>query len=172
MLEAVGHPVAVNPDRELARVARAEGWGVENFEHPVRLRDRVPVPALGPTIAVGGVLAAAGGVATWWWLRHRARDHVTHGAWPGAPGRAPGPHWAGPDSECSGGDRRQASRTFRATVTPIATRIRRTSNFFMGIPLLRVTAGCRPPAYPRPTARETTAPGRRRGGAASRGGAG
>ena len=74
MLRAVGHPVAVNPDRDLARVARAEGWGIENFEHPVRLRDRMPVPALGPSIAVGGVLAAAGGVATWWWLRHRARD--------------------------------------------------------------------------------------------------
>ena len=40
-----GHPVAVNPDRDLARLARAEGWGIENFEHPVRLRDRVPVPA-------------------------------------------------------------------------------------------------------------------------------
>jgi phosphoserine phosphatase len=28
MLRAVGHPVAVNPDRELARVAREEGWDV------------------------------------------------------------------------------------------------------------------------------------------------
>ena len=168
MLRAVGHPVAVNPDRDLARVARAEGWGVENFEHPVRLRDRMPVPALGPSIAVGGVLAAAGGVATWWWLRHRTRDRVSH-----ARGRAPrartGPALGGPGLGCSGGDGRQASRTFRATVTPIATRIRRTSNFFMRIPLLRVTAGCRPPAYPRPTAPETTAPERRRGGAASRG---
>jgi HAD superfamily hydrolase (TIGR01490 family) len=73
MLRAVGHPVAVNPDRDLARLARAEGWGVENFEHPVRLRDRVPVPAPGPAIAMGGALAAAGGVATWWWLRRRSR---------------------------------------------------------------------------------------------------
>jgi HAD superfamily hydrolase (TIGR01490 family) len=73
MLRAVGHPVAVNPDRDLARLARAEGWGVENFEHPVRLRDRVPVPAPGPAIAMGGALAAAGGVATWWWLRRRTR---------------------------------------------------------------------------------------------------
>ena len=71
MLRAVGHPVVVNPDRDLARVARAEGWQIEHFEHPVRLRDRVPMPAVGPSIAVGGALAAAGGVATWWWLRHR-----------------------------------------------------------------------------------------------------
>jgi HAD superfamily hydrolase (TIGR01490 family) len=73
MLRVVGHPIAVNPDRDLTRVARAEGWGIERFEHPVRLRDRVPMPAVGPSIAVGGALAAAGGVATWWWLRHRTR---------------------------------------------------------------------------------------------------
>jgi HAD superfamily hydrolase (TIGR01490 family) len=72
MLEVVGHPVAVNPDRELARVARERQWEVREFERPVRLRDRVPVPAAGPAIAVGGALAAAGaGVAVWWWLRRR-----------------------------------------------------------------------------------------------------
>ncbi len=32
MLRAVGHPVAVNPDAELARVARDEGWDVMTFE--------------------------------------------------------------------------------------------------------------------------------------------
>jgi HAD superfamily hydrolase (TIGR01490 family) len=32
MLRAVGHPVAVNPDNELARVAREEGWEVMTFE--------------------------------------------------------------------------------------------------------------------------------------------
>ena len=32
MLRAVGHPVAVNPDAELARVAREEGWEVLRFE--------------------------------------------------------------------------------------------------------------------------------------------
>lgn len=30
-LEAVGHPVAVNPDRKLHRIARARGWSVEWF---------------------------------------------------------------------------------------------------------------------------------------------
>jgi HAD superfamily hydrolase (TIGR01490 family) len=32
MLRAVGHPVAVNPDADLARVAREEGWEVIRFE--------------------------------------------------------------------------------------------------------------------------------------------
>ena len=41
MLEAVGRPVAVNPDRALAKVARERGWEVRNFTKPIRLRDRV-----------------------------------------------------------------------------------------------------------------------------------
>ena len=46
MLEAVGHPVAVNPDRVLAKVARERDWEVMQFTKPVRLRDRVSVPSL------------------------------------------------------------------------------------------------------------------------------
>ncbi len=41
MLEAVGHPVAVNPDRVLARLARDRSWEVCHFVRPVRLRDQV-----------------------------------------------------------------------------------------------------------------------------------
>jgi HAD superfamily hydrolase (TIGR01490 family) len=71
MLRAVGHPVAVNPDRELARLARDEGWPVLKFVRPVRLRDRVPSR---PALAVTGVLTAAvAGVVVWWWLHRRAR---------------------------------------------------------------------------------------------------
>ena len=40
MLEAVGRPVAVNPDRALAKIARERGWEVRNFTKPIRLRDR------------------------------------------------------------------------------------------------------------------------------------
>jgi HAD superfamily hydrolase (TIGR01490 family) len=73
MLEAVGHPVAVNPDRELLRAARANDWEVRWFVKPVRLRDRIPRPPTKPTAAVGGGLAAvAGGLAVWWWLRREA----------------------------------------------------------------------------------------------------
>jgi HAD superfamily hydrolase (TIGR01490 family) len=58
MLEAVGHPVAVNPDRVLLRLATERGWEVRSFALPVRLRDRVPAPPGRPT-AVAGASAAA-----------------------------------------------------------------------------------------------------------------
>lgn len=72
MLELVGHPIVVNPDRDLMRVAREREWEVRRFTRPVRLRDRVPVPPRGPTIAAGSALAAAGaGAALYVWLRRR-----------------------------------------------------------------------------------------------------
>jgi phosphoserine phosphatase len=72
MLEIVGHPVAVNPDRELARLARQREWEIRDFDQPVRLRRRVPTPAPAPTAAVGGVLAAVGlGVAGYRWAQSR-----------------------------------------------------------------------------------------------------
>ena len=49
MLRAVGHPVAVNPDAALLRVARAEGWEVLRFE---RLGRRLRVAAAA-TLAAG-----------------------------------------------------------------------------------------------------------------------
>jgi len=73
MLRAVGHPFAVNPDRELARVAREQGWPVLSFARPVKLRSRV-TGAPAPALAVSGAVVAAGaGVAVWWWLRNRER---------------------------------------------------------------------------------------------------
>jgi HAD superfamily hydrolase (TIGR01490 family) len=71
MLEAVGHPVAVNPDRVLARLAREREWEVLSFTHPVRLRDRVPVPPAKPSAAAAGAAAAA--FAGWMiWRARRA----------------------------------------------------------------------------------------------------
>ena len=73
MLELVGHPVAGNPDRELVRIARERDWEVRYFQRPVRLRDRVPVPPKGPTLAAGGVAVAAGtAVGVYLWLRRRS----------------------------------------------------------------------------------------------------
>jgi HAD superfamily hydrolase (TIGR01490 family) len=73
MLELVGHPVAVNPDRELARIARDRDWEVRYFQRPVRLRDRVPVPPRGPTLAAGSLLLAAGSaLVVYLWMRRRA----------------------------------------------------------------------------------------------------
>ena len=71
--ELVGNPVAVNPDRELARIAREREWEVRYFQRPVRLRDRVPVPPKGPTLAAGGVAIVAGAaVGVYVWLRRRS----------------------------------------------------------------------------------------------------
>ncbi len=73
MLELVGNPVAVNPDRELARIAREREWEIRYFQRPVRLRDRVPVPPKGPTLAAGSVaLAVASALAVYLWIRRRA----------------------------------------------------------------------------------------------------
>ena len=57
MLRAVGHPVAVNPDAALLRVARAEGWQVMTFD---RLGRRVRI---GAAVAGVGLLAGGGGYA-------------------------------------------------------------------------------------------------------------
>ena len=67
MLEAVGHPVAVNPDRVLAKVAREREWEVMQFTKPVRLRDRVGVPSLPLTATAAGITAAAsvGALVAW-----------------------------------------------------------------------------------------------------------
>jgi HAD superfamily hydrolase (TIGR01490 family) len=63
MLEAVGHPFAVNPDRALAKEARERGWEILQFSNPVRLRDRASVrlPAVtGALVLVGLLLAGLG----------------------------------------------------------------------------------------------------------------
>jgi HAD superfamily hydrolase (TIGR01490 family) len=57
MLRAVGHPVAVNPDAPLARVAREEGWEVLRFDRLGR-RLRVAGAALGAA-AIGGLGSVA-----------------------------------------------------------------------------------------------------------------
>jgi HAD superfamily hydrolase (TIGR01490 family) len=85
MLRAVGHPVAVNPDAELARIAREEGWEVLRFD---RLGRRLKGAAL-----VAGAAAAGGGATavvvarsrrpppppTPWWARARRRQHGPDG---------------------------------------------------------------------------------------------
>jgi HAD superfamily hydrolase (TIGR01490 family) len=68
MLEAVGHPVAVNPDRELARIARQRDWEIRHFEHGIPLRERVNLPPPRHVAAIGGVAltSVALGVVIWW----------------------------------------------------------------------------------------------------------
>jgi HAD superfamily hydrolase (TIGR01490 family) len=57
MLRVVGNPVAVNPDRELAAVARAEGWEILRFDR-LRRRLQAAVGLVGAAVA-GGVGSAA-----------------------------------------------------------------------------------------------------------------
>ena len=70
MLEAVGHPHAVNPDKELRRIAADRGWPILVFTKPVTLGSRLP-PARSAlaALAVGGVGAV--GWALWASARRR-----------------------------------------------------------------------------------------------------
>ncbi|HEU0316020.1 MAG TPA: haloacid dehalogenase-like hydrolase, partial [Solirubrobacteraceae bacterium] len=56
MLRAVGFPVAVNPDAELARVARDEGWPVLRFDRLGRERRAATRLALATAAGLGGGL--------------------------------------------------------------------------------------------------------------------
>ncbi|MGI8428436.1 MAG: HAD family hydrolase [Solirubrobacteraceae bacterium] len=56
MLRAVGHPVAVNPDRELAALARGEGWEVLRLD---RLGRRLKAASASAGAAVLGALLSA-----------------------------------------------------------------------------------------------------------------
>jgi HAD superfamily hydrolase (TIGR01490 family) len=57
MLRAVGNPVVVNPDAELGRVARREGWTVLRFD---RLRRRL---TFGATAVAAAAIGGAGSLA-------------------------------------------------------------------------------------------------------------
>ena len=83
MLEVVGHPVAVNPDRALRRIAQLRGWEILRFE-------RLLEPALvlearasgrGTRIlrgsAAAAAVAAAGGAGAVAW-RYRSQLGFGH----------------------------------------------------------------------------------------------
>jgi HAD superfamily hydrolase (TIGR01490 family) len=108
MLAAVGHPVAVNPDKELARVARARGWQIERYTLTVPLRERVGLPAPRQAALLGGGTAAAAAAALGtWWLVRRAVERSA----------------ATPEG--------QTVRTFLAATVASATNTMRRSSFFM-----------------------------------------
>ncbi|MET9291652.1 HAD-IB family hydrolase [Streptomyces sp. NPDC003077] len=79
MLESVGHPFAVNPDRALRKEAAARDWPVLSFSRPVRLRQRLPslsMPSLSlPSRTALATAAAVGAAATagliWYASRRR-----------------------------------------------------------------------------------------------------
>jgi HAD superfamily hydrolase (TIGR01490 family) len=72
MLESVGHPHAVNPDKELRKVAEEREWPILRFQNPVSLRRRIAerVPHPSPTAAaLAGATVIA--VIAWAWWRSR-----------------------------------------------------------------------------------------------------
>jgi len=81
MLEAVGHPVAVNPDRPLAKAARERDWEIRQFTKPVRLRDRMTVRT--PVITTSVALAAVAVVLVVHGRRGRAASRARARRTPG-----------------------------------------------------------------------------------------
>jgi HAD superfamily hydrolase (TIGR01490 family) len=69
MLRAVGHPVAVNPDAELERVARADGWRIMRFD---KLGRRLKL--------AGGLTAMAVGASAIGWVSARLQERNSRGA--------------------------------------------------------------------------------------------
>ena len=75
MLEAVGYPSAVNPDRALRKIAVERGWPILAFARPVSLRSRLAMRRPSAPVVAGaamGVGAAVAGLA-WYAQRRRAR---------------------------------------------------------------------------------------------------
>ncbi|MEU2515289.1 HAD family hydrolase [Streptomyces syringium] len=74
MLESIGHPHAVNPDRALRREAIARDWPILTFTRPVRLKQRVstlPMPSRPALVAAAAVGAAATAGLVWFASRRR-----------------------------------------------------------------------------------------------------
>ena len=69
MLESVGHPVVVNADRALVRIARERGWEERQFTKPVRIANRMTRTA--PVVTTS--LALAGAAVLIWRHGQRAR---------------------------------------------------------------------------------------------------
>ena len=117
MLEAVGHPVAVNPDRPLRRIARLRGWEVRRFEgfssvagdiEGAPARQRAARATRTALIIAAPVVVAAGGAAAAV-MAHRR------------PGRAAG----------AGSAPVQLARSFFAANNDRPSSARSTTSFFM-----------------------------------------
>jgi HAD superfamily hydrolase (TIGR01490 family) len=72
MLDVVGHPVAVNPDSELRRIAEERDWPILDFAKPVAMREQATkrqAVAAGAGVAIGAVALGI----TWYARRRGAR---------------------------------------------------------------------------------------------------
>lgn len=76
MLEAVGHPVVVNPDKSLRREALARGWPVLTFTNGISLRTRIRPEH--PRRTAGVLSTALGaGLAAWLLTKRRTGRSLT-----------------------------------------------------------------------------------------------
>ncbi|ASR39774.1 inhibition of morphological differentiation protein [Prauserella marina] len=75
LLEVVGNPHAVNPDRILRKHATEHGWQVHSFSNTISLRTRIPAPSPTTLAAVGiGVSAVAAGATIYGLSRKRRKE--------------------------------------------------------------------------------------------------
>ena len=75
MLESVGHPYAVNPDRALRKVAAEQGWPTLSFTRAVPLRSRLRRRSSTAALTVAAISAAG---AVWLVARRRGVALVPH----------------------------------------------------------------------------------------------
>lgn len=71
MLEAVGNPNAVNPDRALRKVAADKGWNIHSFRNPVPLFQMPTGAEIGKTTGVVAAIAAAAAGGIWLAKKYR-----------------------------------------------------------------------------------------------------
>ena len=64
MLELVGNPVAVNPDRELKKEAEERNWPILEFVRPIALGERIPLNRRWIAVTILTFLLGAGIVKT------------------------------------------------------------------------------------------------------------
>jgi len=70
MLEAVGNPIVVNPDNDLAAIAEERGWETRQFESAVTLRDKLATKEVAGAAVATGIAA----ILAYWALKGRKSD--------------------------------------------------------------------------------------------------
>lgn len=74
MLQVVGNPVVVNPDRALRKEALKEGWPILKFEKPVTLRSRLSEITPPRPVVLSGVAVSLALAAGYAWGRRKASE--------------------------------------------------------------------------------------------------
>jgi uncharacterized protein (TIGR03382 family) len=70
MMEIVGNPVAVNPEKDLRKVAEERDWPILEFQRPVSLQTRMPRST--QLMSGAAISAVAAGAVAYALLRRRS----------------------------------------------------------------------------------------------------